>query len=151
MKHCSQLNNCNFYVWLIYWLEKSLSKDVFQTLNSLVVNNFWKGIFKKLWKKNTWNIRLLVDESFVWASQRTSVLYWRLTDLEITFSVGMLPEKKWIFLHQQIVLRAKTWSCILLHQTTKIKVHHHVLYWRTSHECSINTMGSNVVFRDEDI
>ena len=45
-------------------------------------NNFSKRSCKKLWKKNnTWNIRRLVDESFVPAFQRTSVLYWRLTDL----------------------------------------------------------------------
>ena len=31
-------------------------------------------------KKNTWNIRHLVDESFVPATQQPSVLYWRLSD-----------------------------------------------------------------------
>ena len=31
-------------------------------------------------KKNTWNFRRLVDESFVPSAQRTSVLYCRLTD-----------------------------------------------------------------------
>ena len=31
-------------------------------------------------RNNTWNIRRLVDESFVQATQRTSVLYWRLSD-----------------------------------------------------------------------
>ena len=33
-------------------------------------------------KNNAWNIRRLVDESFVPASQRTSVLYCRLTDFK---------------------------------------------------------------------
>ena len=31
-------------------------------------------------KRNTWHIQCLVNESFVQASQPTSVLYWRLTD-----------------------------------------------------------------------
>ena len=31
-------------------------------------------------KKNTWNVRCLVDESFVPSAQRTSVLYCRLSD-----------------------------------------------------------------------
>ena len=31
-------------------------------------------------KKYTWNVRRLVDESFVPSAQRTSVLYCRLTD-----------------------------------------------------------------------
>ena len=32
-------------------------------------------------KKNAWNIRRLVDESFVPSTQRASVLYWRLSIL----------------------------------------------------------------------
>ena len=32
-------------------------------------------------KNNAWNIRCLVDESFVPSTQRASVLYWRLLDL----------------------------------------------------------------------
>ena len=31
-------------------------------------------------KNNAWNIRRLVDESFILSAQRTSVLYCRLTD-----------------------------------------------------------------------
>ena len=31
-------------------------------------------------KKNTWNVKRLVDESFVPSAQRTSVLYRRLSD-----------------------------------------------------------------------
>ena len=34
---------------------------------------------------NTWNIRRLVDESFVPSAQQTSILYCRLTDFWITF------------------------------------------------------------------
>ena len=33
-------------------------------------------------KNNTWNIRRLVDESFVSSAQQTSVLYCRLTDFK---------------------------------------------------------------------
>ena len=36
-------------------------------------------------KNNAWNIRRLVDESFVPASQRTIVLYCRLTDFKIAW------------------------------------------------------------------
>ena len=32
------------------------------------------------YEKNTWNVRCLVDESFVPSAQRASVLYWRLSD-----------------------------------------------------------------------
>ena len=35
------------------------------------------------YEKNTWNVRRLVDESFVPSAQRTSVLYCRLSDLKI--------------------------------------------------------------------
>ena len=42
-----------------------------------------KEFCKKLWRKNnTWNIRRLVDESFVPAIQRPSVLCWRLSDFK---------------------------------------------------------------------
>ena len=34
-------------------------------------------------KNNAWNIRRLVDESFVQANQRTSVLYCRLSDFKL--------------------------------------------------------------------
>ena len=45
------------------------------------MKGFFKEFCKILWKKtNTWNIRRLVDESFVPSAQRTSVLYCRLTD-----------------------------------------------------------------------
>ena len=43
--------------------------------------NFYKEFCKKLWKdNNTWNIRPLVDKSFVPASQQTSILYCRFSD-----------------------------------------------------------------------
>ena len=35
---------------------------------------------KIIMKKNTWNVRLLVDEPFVTSNQQTSVLYCRLPD-----------------------------------------------------------------------
>ena len=34
-------------------------------------------------KKNTWNVRRLVDESFVTSAQRTSVVYCRLSDFRL--------------------------------------------------------------------
>ena len=34
-------------------------------------------------KKNTWNVRPLVNESFIPIPQRTSVLYWRLSNFKI--------------------------------------------------------------------
>ena len=37
-------------------------------------------VYKKMKKDITWNIRRLVDESFVLTPQRTSTLYCRLTD-----------------------------------------------------------------------
>ena len=41
---------------------------------------FAKNFARFYGKKNTWNIRRLVDKSFVPSAQRTSVLYCRLTD-----------------------------------------------------------------------
>ena len=35
-------------------------------------------------KKNTWNVRRLVDEPFFASAQRTSVLYCRLSDFKYT-------------------------------------------------------------------
>ena len=40
----------------------------------------WPKSMRNYKKNNPWNIRRLVDESFVPANQRTSVLYWRLSD-----------------------------------------------------------------------
>ena len=49
------------------------------------LKRFLQRILQEIIKKNnTWNIRGLDDKSFVPATQRTSVLYWRLTDC--TFS-----------------------------------------------------------------
>ena len=46
-------------------------------------------------KNNTWNIRRLVDESFVPSAQRTSVIYCRLTDLWSQDGWVMPPSLKW--------------------------------------------------------
>ena len=47
----------------------------------IIWKDFCKEFCKKSWKKNnTWNIRHLVDESFVPANQQTRVLYCRLSD-----------------------------------------------------------------------
>ena len=42
---------------------------------------FAKDFARNYEKNNTWNIRRLVDESFVPADQQTNVLYCRLSDL----------------------------------------------------------------------
>ena len=56
-------------------------------------NNFCKEFCKKLWKKNdTWNIRCLVDKSFVPANQQTRVLYFRLSDFSKSMRVA--PSEK---------------------------------------------------------
>ena len=57
-------------VWSIYFFIKSC--------NILCKNPF--NLFFLNYKKNTWNIRRLVDKSFVPSAQRTSVLYCRLMD-----------------------------------------------------------------------
>ena len=45
--------------------------------------DFCKEFCKKSWKKNnTWNIRQLVDDSFVPSSKQPSILYCKLTDLK---------------------------------------------------------------------
>ena len=47
--------------------------------------NFGEVFCKKLWKiNNTWSIRRLVDESFVPASHRASILHCRLSDFTCT-------------------------------------------------------------------
>ena len=63
------------------------SKPFFYFCNFIKKNKKtnWKGFCKEfckiLWKKNnTWNIRCLVNESFIPSAQWTSILYCRLTD-----------------------------------------------------------------------
>ena len=51
-------------------------------------------VYKKLWKKNTWNIKRLVDDSFVPSAQRTSVLYSRLTDFNICPLLSVIQTSK---------------------------------------------------------
>ena len=46
--------------------------------------------YKKYTKNNTWNIRLLVYDSFVPSSKQPSVIYCRLTDLKSKWQ--MLPK-----------------------------------------------------------
>ena len=46
--------------------------------------DFCKEFCKKWRKKNTWNIRSLVDDSFGPSSKATSVLYCRLTDFKFS-------------------------------------------------------------------
>ena len=40
-------------------------------------------------KKNTWNVRHFIDESFVPSAQRTKVLYCRLTDFKLLTRVSI--------------------------------------------------------------
>ena len=55
--------------------------------------------------KNTWNVRRLIDESFVPSAQRTSVLYCRLSDLwwgnKLCFQTN-IPWKSCIILKHQV-------------------------------------------------
>ena len=57
------------------------------TQNSLfLLKQFLQRMLQEIMKKKiTWNIRCLVDESFVPATQQTSILYWRLSDFTATF------------------------------------------------------------------
>ena len=54
----------------------------------------WKGFYKEfckiLWKKNTWNKRCWVDESFVPSAQQTSILYCRLTDFRLAWQCTLI-------------------------------------------------------------
>ena len=51
------------------------------------IKSFERPKFIRNYKNNNaWNIRRLVDESFVLANQQTSVLYCRLSDLIIVSS-----------------------------------------------------------------
>ena len=68
------LKSLYFYLWFIK-----------NTKNKL--KWFFKEFCKKLQKlNNTWNIRLLVDKSFVPANLQTSILYGRLSDPNIKLS-----------------------------------------------------------------
>ena len=44
------------------------------------LKRFLQRILQQIVKKNTWNIRRLIDESCVPAKRQTSVLHCRLTD-----------------------------------------------------------------------
>ena len=56
---------------------------------------FAKNFARNHEKKSTWNIRYLVDNSFVPSSKQTSILYCKLTDfnyyLVITFNIRFNP------------------------------------------------------------
>ena len=70
-------------------------------------NDFCKEFCKKLWKKNhTWNIRRLVDESFVPANQRPSVLYWRLSD----FSWNKLAQTNTVWVRVTSISHRYLWQ-----------------------------------------
>ena len=70
------------------------------------MKGFWKDFgrefSKKPWmKNNTWNIRPLVDDSFVPSSKRPSVLYCKLTDFW-----PIVPFHSVLFLHKWV-----SWFC----------------------------------------
>ena len=63
---------------------------------------FAKNFVRNFEKKNTWNIRCLVVESFVPATQRTSVFYWMLSDFKKAQGISLKiqnwvnsPNEKW--------------------------------------------------------
>ena len=96
---------------------------------------------------HTWNIRQLVNESFVPATQRTSVLYWRLTDFRSLDSrkeyLGRLwtwlsPSKSWISpsspstslkVEGAQLGKGGTVVCIWNHQTWKKAMQEFIIDW----------------------
>ena len=61
---------------LFMFIFVKLQKEMKTKLRGFLQKNYEKKI-------NTWNIRHLVDESFVQATQRTNVFYCRLSDLDM--------------------------------------------------------------------
>ena len=63
---------------------KMLCKNVFNVFfykfTKIKTKSFECPKSNKIWKNNTWNVRHLVDESFVSSAQQTSVSYCRLSD-----------------------------------------------------------------------
>ena len=86
---------CSKYYFFFMISCKILCKNGFNVFFHRFTKINWKKFCtefsKKLWKKNnTWNIRCLVNESFVPATQQASILYWRLTDLQKMPSASLL-------------------------------------------------------------
>ena len=77
-----QASDVKVVFFVIYYRLRALKTLYF--CNFLKNWKNWKGFCKEfcktLCKKSTWNIKRLVDESFVLSAQRTSVLYCRLLD-----------------------------------------------------------------------
>merc|ERR1712051_984568 len=75
---------------LHHFLQNSLQKSfrfiflIFYKITKLKIKSFEcpKSI-KSIRKNNAWNIRLLVDDSFVPFSKQPSVIYCRLTDFKL--------------------------------------------------------------------
>ena len=67
-----------FFFIISYWLRalKSLYFYFCKIIEKKKMNwnNFCKEFCKKLWKNNTWNIKRLVDESFVQSNQRITYI-----------------------------------------------------------------------------
>ena len=78
---------------LIY-LEQQSSQN--QAVWAVVQSVIWMYEYSKNYEKNNaWNIRRLVNESFVPATQQTSVLYCRLSDFS-TIIIAILLERPFI-------------------------------------------------------
>ena len=68
-------------------------------------------------KNNAWNIRRLVDESFVPLTQRPSILYWRLSDFRKCL------ESKYASIHmvgRSKLFRSTSWQAVLPQIFTRI-------------------------------
>ena len=63
---------------------------------------FAKNFVRYYEKNNTWNIRRLVDESFVPVTQRPSELYWRFSDFKTLLTKTGRPSAKIQFLELHV-------------------------------------------------
>ena len=83
---------CQVYFFLISYRLRALKtlyihfcnlKKKIKKIKKINWEGFCKEFFKILWKKNALNIRRLVHDLFVPSAQRTSVLFYRLTNFYI--------------------------------------------------------------------
>ena len=71
---------CQPNIWCSRFSFHKILQNSLQKPLNLSFYFFYKitNIYKKLWKKNTWNVRRLVNKLFAPSSQQTSVLYCRV-------------------------------------------------------------------------
>ena len=67
-------------------------------------------VYKKYKKSNTWNIRLLVDDSFVPSSKQPSVIYCKLTDFYPQNKVQDVGFNEFIFFSSYRKQENKAWD-----------------------------------------